>query len=162
MQFPTCAFVVAGLPVGEAAPGEVDGEIDGEIDGDMDGDFVAGAADGLVVGRDVGLGVGLGVGSGVGEAVGLADVASDGLAEEFAEEVADGSADGLAVEVVAMGCSWSGQADGPMSCSPVMSVSVLDTSTFSEAGSPSCTTALKKVKRICCGVARARTSSTPF
>ena len=98
----------------------------------------------------------------MGETVGLADVASDGLAGEVTEELADGSADGLAVEVVAMGCRRSGQAEGPTSCSPVMSVSVFDTSTFSDAGSSSCTIALKKVNRICCGVASARTSSTPF
>jgi hypothetical protein len=98
--------------------------------------------------------------------VGLAGVPPDGLAaglaDEVTEEVGEGSADGLVVEVVAMGCRSCGQAEDPMSNSPEMSVSVVDTSTTSDAGSSSSTTALKKVNRICSGVARARTSRTPF
>ena len=98
----------------------------------------------------------------MGEAVVLADLLSDGLADEVGEELAEASADGLAVEVDAIGCRRSGQADGPMSSSPEISVSWVDTSTFSDSASWSSTTALKNVKRICCGVARARTSRTPF
>ncbi len=106
----------------------------------------------------------------MGETVGLGDVPLDGLVAGFADELpegltvelAEGSADGLALEVVAMGCRRSGHADGPMSCAPEISVFWFDTGTSSVVGSWSCTKALKKVKRICLGVARARTSRTPF
>ena len=107
---------------------------------------------------------------GVGETEELGDVLSDGLAAGLADEfpdgltvgLAEGSADGLAVEVVAMGCRRSGHADGPMSCSPEISVSWFDTGTSSVVESWSCTMALKKVNWISFGVARARTSRTPF
>ena len=92
----------------------------------------------------------------------LSDGLAAGLADEETEALAEGSAEGLAVEVFAMGCRSCGQAEAPMSNSPEMSVSVVDTSTTSDAGSSSSTTALKKVNRICSGVARARTSRTPF